>query len=557
MAGGINGLLNIANSSLQTQTQAIRVLGSNIANVNTPGYSRRKPEINSLTPQGPQEAALGTGVELSRVSQLVDQFVNANLRGKMSDSAKADARALLLGRAESSFSLDSDVGQIGVALSEFFGALDDLALNPQSIPLRSKVLESGQKLVATISSSFNNIAELQREADTRLGTAVTEVNRLTAQIADINKKIAATEVGDQEHLTLRDQRGVALQDLAKLISFTTIEDSQGRVSVSLADGFGLVTGERSRSLEMTAAPTFAPVGGYPPGMDGSALRHIVFDFDPTAGTSHADYTSVLAAGSGEIAGLLTARGVQSDLDNDPFDAVGDLVSIGSRVEAIAQVLLTSFNMTYLGTTDEDTTTPAYFDPNSGGLNTFGPVTNNPDGSIFSLFTFTGANAASDADADGQPELTDLSAVGFASYASRLQFAVPNEESLAAAIDFDPIDGSILFLPGDGTNAARVAALRNTLHVVSVGNYSSSGITIEDIYNETVVAVGGMADRANDDLKLAQDKEAATLELQQSISGVNIDEEFAKLIAFQRAFEASARMIRTGDDLLGQIMQLVG
>ena len=78
-----------------------------------------------------------------------------------------------------------------------------------------------------------------------------------------------------------------------------------------------------------------------------------------------------------------------------------------------------------------------------------------------------------------------------------------------------------------------------------------------MYGLLTSQAGGLAARAADDAEIYSQRESQVRELQQSVSGVNLDEEFAKLINFQRGFEAAARMIRVGDELFSQILGLLG
>lgn len=542
--GAIGALLDLSRRSLNTQSIAIKVTGDNIANVNTPGYSRRRADLVTTQPSGAENLQVGSGVAVERVVRIVDAFLNTALNERISDRAQAEARADILGRAEDVFSLENGPGHIGFELTQFFSSLQDLASNPSDIALRNQVLQNGDSLVKSINAAYNHVATLQREADNRVIGLVGDVNRLSAQIAQLNGEISTTEVADQENLTLRDQRDEAVRQLSELVPVSTVEQADGTIIVSLANGFALVNGATSRALEATATPSFAPVGGYPPALDSGQLSHIVFDFDPTGGASHVDLTHVIRAGGGEVGGLLAVRGTQSAGDTSAFDADGALVDIASRVEAITRDLLTRFNAEYRGP-DEDGGT-AGLQPSSFGLDGSQP-------GVFGLFTFAGAVD----DGDGQATAADLTANGHPNYASRLQFGVTDPRAFAAARDLDPAAGATSFAPGDAANIQGLLAQRDVAPTpFTVGNFTMT-TPIEGVYIDAVALAGGASARARSDAAAAKAQEDQTNELRQSISGVNLDEEFSKLIQFQRAFEASARLVRVGDELLGQILQLLG
>lgn len=543
MPGGIGSVLDISRRALYAQTQSLRVISNNVSNVNTDGYSRRKVELTSRALSGNSDGnAFGTGVEVNRVIRIVDSFLQDELKSRISERASSEARGEFLSRAESVFSLDQTVGRIGYQLTEFFGSLEDLASNPGNIPLRSNVIDKGEALTESIQNTYNHIAELQREADSRVSIMVDEVNQLTAQIAELNGLLTQSDSSAQENLTLLDQRELLLQELSEKVGITTVTNNDGAVIVSLENGFGLVTGTQSRAIEYTPSASFTPLGGFPVGLDGQGLGHVVYDFDPTATTSHVDLTSVLASSGGEIGGLLSLRGVQSTTDTTSFDATGNLVDIATRVESIARDLLTRFNLSYLG--PDENGAVAGHQASSGDLAGGTP-------GVYGLFTFGGA---ADSDSDGLPD--DLTTIGLPNYSSILQFGVEDPSDLAAALDLDPAGGVTSFVEGDASNIYRITALRDDKVSYALGNFSQTA-TIEELYESSVTYIGGVSFRAQNDLAIDKDQEAQQLELQASVSGVNLDEEFAQLINYQRAFEASARLIRVGDEMLSKILGLVG
>ncbi len=543
MPGGISGLLDTSRRALFAQTQAIRVIGNNIANVNTEGYSRRRVELTARGTNSDGEVeGIGAGVSVNRIIRVIDSFLESEFRTRISDLGDSSVRSEFLSRAETAFSLDTTVGRIGFQLTEFFGALEDLAADPANIPLRSNVIDKGQSLTQSIQTTYDVLADLQREANNRIQVFVDEVNQLSSQIAELNGLLAQSGADGQENLGLLDQREMLIRQLSEKLAVKTVTNSDGTVLVTLENGFGLVTGTESRDIQFTTTPSFAPGGGYPPGLDGQALGHIVYDYDPTAGTSHIDLTGIIAASGGEIGGLLQVRGVQDTTDTTPFDAVGSLVDVASRVEAIAQDLLTRFNTAYLGA-DENGGLGG-LQPSSGDLSGTGP-------GVYGLFSFAGAV---DSDADGIPD--DLSAIGLSSYASQIEFGVSDPSDIAAALDLDPAAGATSFAPGDGSNLAALIALRDTATTYSVGNFSMT-TTIEDLYNSTVTYVGSASAQANGSFVVAKERHDQQQELKAAVSGVNLDEELANLINFQRAFEASARMIGVGDQLFQEILSLLG
>lgn len=545
---GIGALIDMSRRSLFNNGQQLRIIGNNISNVNTEGYSRRRAELVTTVSGGATEEARGFGANIEKIVRITDKFLNAETEARIQDRSKFEVVDEILARAEVFFPVSGDDSSIGTELGSFFSALEDLAESPSDLALRQNVLAQGERLSQVIRTTYNGVAGLQREADGRVGSLVDSVNNLTGQIAGLNAQIQAEEVGEQEALALRDQREKLMRDLSELISFESVENTDNTTLIYLPNGFGLVIGSEARELEVTQSPDFAPVGGFPAGLDGSGLSHIVFDFDPaSATTAHVDLTSLIGNGGGSLAGILQTRGIQSTADTSAFDAVGSLPEIAGAVEALARDLLTRFNTEYLGP-DEDAGT-AGLQPSSGDLNG-----NVPPGA-YSLFSFAGA---ADVDADGQPDdLAALSAsLGVEGFASRIEFGVTNLEDFAASRDLDPAAGATSFATGDAANIEALLGLRSVSNNFSLGAFNQT-TAVEELYDNVVSRVGGLRGQSRNDLTVATDRETQAVEFRESVAGVSIDEEFANLIQIQRSFEASARMVRVADELLAEIIGLAG
>jgi flagellar hook-associated protein 1 len=549
-------LLDVSRRSLEAATQAIRTTGDNVANVNTEGYSRRRVDfVTTSTGAGEQGVRAGTGVEIEQIERVVDGFINSEYLDRIADTSMAQIRQEYLSRAEAPFSLDNTPGHIGYQLNEFFSALEDLTTNPADTSLRTQVLERGEELVTTIREGYSQLSQLQRETDSRIGADVNEINRISSSIASINGQIVTNEYGTvQDSLTLRDQRDQLLRELSGYVSFDTVEDSSGQIMVSLSNGFALVSGRTSRDLSYVTDPSFAPAGGFPPALDGSPLGHIVYKYGDSAADS--DLTRTIRSSSGEIAGLLALRGVYADnsAGQTTFEVDGDIVDVASRVEALARDLLVRFNGAYVG--DTAGVPPVY------GRDLDGNRADQPDGNPpsrpFALFSFEEAASLAnygDTDTDGLPEYADLNALvatGIFSFARNLTFNVTEERKLAAARAANAADTA----PGDDANIQALLDLRDNEESYSLGNFSSTA-TIDGLSDSTTAHVGSLSRRAEDDYNAFRAREDQVKELQSSISGVNLDEEFAKLITYQRGYEASARMIRMADQLLSELMQVMG
>jgi flagellar hook-associated protein 1 FlgK len=539
-------ILGNARSSLSVQQAAIGVIGNNIANVNTEGYSRRRVETEAIGPgrSGPG-AQVGSGVKFSGARPIVDQYVQNQLTTTRGQKEAAAIEDSYLARIERLFSLTGESPTIGSSITEFFSAINDLSSNPTSYELRFNLLERARTLTSTISSTMQSLADMQREADNRLTDEISVVNSITSEVAKLNGLIMTRErstggVAADE----RDQREVLLQKLAEKISFTRSEVNDGSVLIYLEGGLPIVVGVESRELEVTVTPSFG-TPAQETAIGGGHLSYIVHDLQTGPIQSHFDLTQTLQNGSGAIGALLRIRGYATPTES-AFQANGEIVGVAQRVEALARDLLTSFNTTYLGP-DEDAITAGL---QYSSLDLDGARPTQP----FAFFTFPSA-VARDAVADGIPANDDLNTLGFVSYARLIDVAITDPRKIAAARDTNPANGVIGFQPGNSENLRALYDTRNQQRNFSAGTFSRI-TTYDENYNELLSSVGNTRSASRVNLSVAETNFEIAQNRREQLSGVSLDEEFSQLILYQKAYEASARMIKVAQQLIDEVVNLI-
>lgn len=540
-------ILNTAVSSLSAQQAVIATTANNIANVNTPGYVRRQAQLETRPGSSGSGIDVGNGVQVGDVSRLSDKFLESLLQGAKGTLSQDQVKSDYLGRIESLFDLTGKQATIGTGFNEFFSALNLVAANPSNLELRANLISRGQELVTSISSTYEAIAGVQTELDQRLATEVDEINNITSQIAAVNVKVAQRESGGVTAGDERDQRDVLLNRLAEKMSFQLVETPDGMVNLSTLDGFPLVNGSTSRNLAVTTTPSFAP-GALPPSLGGGTLSYVVFDYGAGGGApSHVDLTQTLKNGSGIVGGILQLRGYNAVTNTTAFQADGDLVAMAARVEAVTRTLLTTVNQTYRG--PDENGGVAGLQPSAGDLNGNTP-------GVFGLFDFDYAGVK-DVDGDGLAEQADLNGLTppVTNFSSILRFAVTDPASFAAARDVDATVGATAFAQGDGRNAEALAALRTSTLAFTAGNFSQNS-TFDNTYNNLVSYVGNAKSTATLNLNVSKANLTAVSNRRDEVSAVSLDEEFTALIKYQRAFQASAKMIGTAKELFDQITNLI-
>lgn len=556
MTNYVSKILNNAKSALAAQQAVIANRGNNIANVNTPGYSRRLVSLETATGATTNQngLAIGNGVQVGGIRRAMDAFLDAQVRSASASSGSNEIENEFLSRTEALFSLSGNRQTIGGTLTEFFTSINDLSANPSSIELRSNMIEKSQDLVDSIRNTYNSLAGLQDEADQRIQTEVATVNSITGQIAELNGQIKSREADGSgvEAADERDQREQLINQLSEKMSFQRVDLADGTVTLNLSNGFPLVNGTSSRTLQTTTTPSFASSGS-PPSLSGKTLSYIVYDYD-TTGTApaHIDLTSSIGDGEGSIAGLLSMRGIANTSQTTPFQANGTLVEMASRVEALTRNLLTSFNQTYLGPDRGDPATTTW-DPTSADLNGSTPQ-------VFGFFDFTFSGVKDGNPVDGRPQTTDLDNIvattNVRNFSSILKLYSSDPRTIAAGRDtVTPLGSPLNVSPGNNDNLVALAALQTQSFTFSAGSFSTRG-TLDDAYNEAVSHIGNVKSASDVDLTVARDGLVTANKKRDAVSGVSLDEEFTSLIQDQKAYQASAKMIKIGDDLITQIVELI-
>ncbi len=265
--------------ALRTSQLALRTIGQNVANVNTPGYSRQDLLLSATTPITLQRGfQVGTGVQVDTIRRVTDESLLARLRTQTGFFGKASINYSRLKEIEGIYAEPGDSG-ISSLLSGFFNSVSGLVPDPSDRALRGGVIQAGQSLSEGLNLLSGRLGEVKSNILQDVRIRLQEVNRHAQAIADLNIKIGEIEIQGVKANDLRDERDRHVMAIAKLMDTKTLEKNNGEVEV-MAGGFMLVSGGRAASLEAVR------------GSDGTTKVRV-------AGTD-----SELDVKGGEIAGLL-------------------------------------------------------------------------------------------------------------------------------------------------------------------------------------------------------------------------------------------------------------
>lgn len=247
----MSDLLNIGVSALLSYRNALDTAGHNIANANTPGYSRQRVELQARVPAQSGSGFIGSGVQVGTTARMTDGLIATRLIADTSAYSRLDAFEQLASRVDK---LMSNAGTgLATPLQEFMSAASGVAANASSTAARQVFLTAADSLGARFSDLQSQLSGMETEINGRLGTAVSEVNEFSASIATLNERIAIARgaANGQPPNDLLDQRDQLLKDLSQRIGISTVTQDDGSVNVFAAGGQALVLGNTSQTLATT------------------------------------------------------------------------------------------------------------------------------------------------------------------------------------------------------------------------------------------------------------------------------------------------------------------
>jgi flagellar hook-associated protein 1 FlgK len=229
---GLTAGLEIARKALSTYQLAISIYGNNIANVNTPGFSRRRPLLEEGETAVLSFGRVGLGVDIKAIGRMRDRFLDSGYWQENGSYGKYEALDRNLAQIEMAFLEPSDSG-LGTVLSDFWDGWQELANQPESITSRTLVAGRASSLCDALNHLSGRLDTMRESLNLEVEGIVDEINSLAGKIAFLNGKIVEAEASGSEAGDLRDQRDLLLDDLSNLAEVRTSESADGSVSVKI------------------------------------------------------------------------------------------------------------------------------------------------------------------------------------------------------------------------------------------------------------------------------------------------------------------------------------
>jgi len=241
----------IGYSGMRAAQVALSATSQNVANINTPGFSRLTTVLGSLGSNG--GISVGGGVSVLDVRRISDNFSNQQLWRATSDMHRYGSAQDYLGPLEDI--LGGEGSSVSIGLDDFYSALGEASDKPQSIAARQQILNEMKNLAQRFNGQNTHI---NRELDTlreQRASMGKEINGLASNLAELNQRIVAAEAVGADTSALRDHRDTLVTDLSKYADVRVAEQDDGSLTVSLANGQPLVIGDTAGALEITRNAT--------------------------------------------------------------------------------------------------------------------------------------------------------------------------------------------------------------------------------------------------------------------------------------------------------------
>lgn len=609
--------LEVARRGLVTQQTALQTVGHNIANANTPGYTRQRVNFNQTEPYPPASmnrpqipGQMGTGVEAGSIQRVRESFLDIQYRSENNKLGYWNSRAEALQKMEEIMNEPSETG-LSTTLDRFWQAFQDLAVNPTNAGARSVVRQRGVALAETFSYLSNSLTSVQQDIKNEMNVTVKQVNSLSQQINNLNKQIGEIEPHGYLPNDLYDERDRLIDELSQIVNIKTtpvgsggnaLAIADGKVSIDLVDHTGrklgsLVDATRLRSNDMalefhesTGLVDGFKVGDFSFGVDSmqasgklralidsfgfmngqkemglypDMLNHldtIAFDFAQEINRVHESGWSISSMNEGKHTAYEFFSFTNTDVTSDNKKNAAKLFTVSQDImRSLDNIAASGYNQGVIPT--------GSFHGYNGKDAVSITLQSTVDAGGVQQFTYKIYDMTQ---SPKQEMKTSGSFASLSELATSLSEEFVNENgNPSVTFDMDLVrlddvsNGNFITIniPQKGEVAGRIGDGSNAIALAEVKSrplqLNGVSTTFQDYYESVI---GGLAVDAQEANRLSYNSETLKLSVdqrRQSVSGVSLDEEMSSMIQFQHAYNASARMITLTDELLDKIINGMG
>lgn len=519
MASTLLGIMNIGKQSITNNQIALNVVSNNIANMNTENYTKQRVDFAALPAYDCynwcskfSNLKIGHGAEIVGISNKRSEWTDNYFRGQNGPSGYYDQIGQMANNLENLLNDELSDGGLQARFSEFFKASEALSGDPTNTAYKIAFVNAAQNISDMLNGMSSTVNGYMNQTIGEFGNAdsfnnsmlvskVDELNTKLQQLADANQAIIQNSSGGSVSSDLSDKQNAILDELSAMIPLTTTKNANGTVNVYI-DGNAVVKGGKV-DLEIKAIQTTDP--------DNPVKVQLI---DENGNVKVDDVTQ--AFGKSSIGAILDMA------SSDSFGYKSVLGELDKLANAFAQ------EMNRIQTQDDANGSPLYIGPNGTLVKSTTPIFTTTDGST----TFTASNIKINSELVKDPTLVATARIDTtkADYDNK---AVGNAKNME------------LF-----NNLAK-----GKFSGLSATNPPGEGLSITDFLSGLVSKIGSEVQSINN-AKEAQDAVTEQASSQRDILyGVDLDEELADLIRFQRSYEASARVFNVANELMQLMVQL--
>jgi flagellar hook-associated protein 1 FlgK len=485
-------LFSIGRSALRTSKKSLETTSHNIANANTEGYSRQIVKQTTNSPIKSGKNIYGTGVHIRSIQREHDALVEKKLNTSISNHEYDRERALQLSRVEEVFNEINSDGMNKV-LNRFFNTFRELSNQPENEVVRTLVRDNANIVVQDFKRISSDITDAKEQIEAQMDQAVRDVNTLAQSIVSLNVEISRLENGGGQTGDLRDQRDDAVRQISEFFDIHTYQDGNGQYVVNIVGAGSLVAGSSINKLNYGFTSGNDEKGSY----KDEGRAEIYF-------ASRPDSPMTGNLRKGKIGALLKTRNEE-------------ISTLRKNLDELAHGLVHATNAIH----------------RRGYVNKKLPVDQN--GNVIN--------------APGMGKITGLNFFKEPMDLSRASQNIELSDDIKD--DLNNIStGLAPNSPGDNRIAIAISKLQ---HEKILGQGSK---TFEESYLQSVGKIGLSTSKAKIDTEQSGGILAQAKSIKERISGVSIDEEAANMVKYQHAYNASAKMIKTADEMFDTVLGMM-
>ncbi|MFO6420352.1 flagellar hook-associated protein FlgK [Hylemonella sp. W303a] len=246
----MSSLLSISASALTANQNVLNVIGNNIANVNTEGYSRQQAILQSIPGQYAGTGYYGKGVEITTVTRIYDAFLTRQAATTKSVAAGDSVRSTYMQQLESLF--PGGESGLGASVSDLLNSFSDIANAPTDLTARGVTLARAEELANRFQSTAESINELRIGVNQQLDVDIAAINNLAKQIGAVNKQITQALGSGHTPNDLMDKRDQLVRDLNKYIQTSSVTTDDGSLTLFVGGSQPLVMGDTASTVALVS-----------------------------------------------------------------------------------------------------------------------------------------------------------------------------------------------------------------------------------------------------------------------------------------------------------------